>query len=164
MKNLEQFKKLFNPLPGNCYLQVTTEVDDTTIWFDEIIKKVDGRFNLALYSEDNLTDALFAKYENLQHIKEFSLPFRASPRDYDMVMLSHIFSLHENQEMILKLAYRALANTANIIIIEKKDLVDTALVKEMLEACEFRVANEIAILDDCDLIIAKKMHMWGNGL
>ncbi|WP_295022683.1 hypothetical protein [Sulfurimonas sp.] len=164
MRNLEQFKKIFNPLPGNCYLQVTTEIDDTTLLFDEIIKKVNGRFNLAIYNNNTPKDELFAKYENLQHIKEFSLPFRALPRDYDMVIFNHLFSLHENREMILKLAYRALANTANVVIVEKKGLVDIALVKEMLEKCEFRVANEIAVLDDCDLIIAKKMHMWGNGL
>lgn len=164
MRNLEQFKKIFKPLPGNCYLQVTTEIDDTTIWFDTIIKKVNGRFNLAVYSNSDLKEELILKYENLQHIKEFSLPFRALPRDYDMVIFNHLFSLHENRELILKLAYRALANTANIVIVEKKGLMNIALVKSMLEECEFRVANEIAVLDDCDFIIAKKMHMWGKGL
>lgn len=66
--------------------------------------------------------------------------------------------------MILKLAYQTLANSANIIILEKKGTTDIASTKALLEELEFRSANEIDILENYDLIMAKKMHMWGNGL
>ena len=36
--------------------------------------------------------------------------------------------------------------------------------KEILEDFEFRVANYIDLVEGYDLIMAKKMHMWGNGL
>ena len=36
--------------------------------------------------------------------------------------------------------------------------------KEMLEEFEFRSPNEIDVLPEYDLVMAKKLHMWGNGL
>ncbi|PHQ65740.1 MAG: hypothetical protein COB99_02370 [Sulfurimonas sp.] len=114
-----------------------------------MIQSVDGEFNLALYNEDNLN---------------FSQPFRAMPRDHDMVILKDIFYKHENPKMILKLAYLTLANTAHVIIMEKKGIMDVEATKELLEEFEFRAPNEIDIVDGYDLVIAKKMHMWGNGL
>jgi hypothetical protein len=81
-----------------------------------------------------------------------------------MVVIKDVFCTHENQKMILKLAYLTLANAANIIIIEKKGVMDIEAVKTMLQEYEFRAPNEIDIIDGYDLVMAKKMHMWGNGL
>jgi hypothetical protein len=36
--------------------------------------------------------------------------------------------------------------------------------KALLEEFEFRAINDIEIFDDYNLVMAKKMHMWGNGL
>ena len=66
--------------------------------------------------------------------------------------------------MILKIAYTTLANTADIIIMQKKGTMDIDAIKEMLEEFEFRAANYIDVLPEYDLVMAKKMHMWGNGL
>lgn len=147
--NLDKFLQLFNPLPGNHYLQVTLCEDDITVALRSMMDSVNGELNLALYNEDNLN---------------FSQPFRAMPRDHDMVILKDIFYKHENQKMILKLAYLTLANTAHVIIMEKKGIMDIEATKELLEEFEFRAPNEIDIVDGYDLVIAKKMHMWGNGL
>jgi len=65
--------------------------------------------------------------------------------------------------MLLKIAYTSLANTADIVIM-KKSLLDIPSIKQMLEKFEFRASNDINIVDGYDLIMAKKMHMWGNGL
>ena len=146
---LDQFLELFNPLPGNHYLQVTTSKDEISSALESLMDKVDGEFNLVLYNEENLN---------------FSQPFRAIPRDNDIVVIKDVFSQHENKEMLLKLAYLTLANTANVIILEKKGLLDVEITKELLEKFEFRAPNDIDILDGYDLIMAKKMHMWGNGL
>ena len=164
MKNLEQFRELFNPLPGNHYLHVTTEIDEISFLFEKMMQEVGGEFNLALYKEKDENDILRLPNSNIQHVSGFSKPFRAIPRDHDTVVLKDIFYVHENKNMILKNAYLTLANTANIIIIEKKGLIDVMQTKEMLQEHEFRAANEIDILEGYDLITAKKMHMWGNGL
>jgi hypothetical protein len=149
MLNLEKFKELFRPLPGNHYLQVSTCRDEITELLEELMSSVDGELNLVLYNEENLA---------------LDKPFRAVPRDHDNVILKDVYSKHQNQDMLIKLSYLTLANTANIIILEKKGLLDIEHIKQKLESYEFRAANEIDIIDGYDLIIAKKMHMWGNGL
>jgi hypothetical protein len=164
MTNLEQFKKLFNPLPGNHYLHVTTALDDMAFLFENMMQDIGGKFDLVIYDQNNLQADLKLPYTSIQHVKDFKKPFRSLPRDHDIIVLKDIFYAHKNQKMILKLAYLTLANTANIIIIEKKGVMDIEAVKAMLEEYEFRAPNEIDIIDGYDLIIAKKMHMWGNGL
>jgi len=42
--------------------------------------------------------------------------------------------------------------------------MDIEAMKEMLEEFEFRAANDIDVVEGYDLVMAKKMHMWGNGL
>ena len=146
---MKQFLQLFNPLPGNHYLQVSTGADEITALFQEMMDSVDGKLNTAFYNEENL---------------KFNQPFRAMPRDNDIVVLKDVFYAHENQDMLLKLSYLTLANTGDIIIMEKKGVMDIKAIKIKLEDFEFRAANEIDIVDGYDLVMAKKMHMWGNGL
>ena len=105
MLNLEKFKKLFTPLPGNHYLQVTNQANEISDLIQELMNQVDGKFNLVLYNDKNL---------------KLDQPFRAIAREHDNVILTNIFSAHKNQDMLIKLSYLTLANTANIIIIEKK--------------------------------------------
>ena len=149
MLNLNKFKELFTPLPGNHYLQISTCRDEITILLEDLMDKVDGELKLILYND--------------QHLK-LNQPFRAIPRNHDNVILKDVFAKHENQDMLIKLSYLTLANTANIIIIEKKGFLDIQALKDKLEIMEFRSANEIDIIDGYDLVIAKKMHMWGAGL
>jgi len=147
--NLDKFKELFTPLPGNHYLEISTSKDEITTFLEELMNKVDGELKLVLYNDENL---------------KFDQAFRAIPRNHDNVILKDVFSKHKNQDMLIKLSYLTLANTANIIIIEKKGLLDIQALKTKLELAEFRSANEIDVIYGYDLVIAKKMHMWGNGL
>jgi len=161
---LKQFLELFNPLPGNHYLQVTSEIDATTFALSEIIKAVDGEFRLALYTEKEQTLPTELFDVKTQQISKFNIPFRTLPRDNDIVIFKDIFSKHTNPELLLCIAYTTLANTADVIIMEKKGVMDIEATKEMLEKFEFRAPNAIDVLDEYDLVMAKKMHMWGNGL
>jgi hypothetical protein len=162
--DLKQFLELFNPYPGNSYLQITDSVDATTDALYKLIKSVDGVFNLVIYSEqkqdlsDRYPDA------NIQYIPTLKQPFRALPRTNDIVIFKDIFHKHENKEAILKIAYTTLANAAEIIIMEKKGVMDIQAMLAMLEKFEFRSQNDIDILPQYDLVMAKKLHMWNNGL
>jgi len=147
--DLKQFSELFNPLPGNHYMQVTTADDEISDLMRLMLEKVDGELDVVLYNDENLN---------------FSQPFRALARSNDIIVFKDTFHSHENQKLILKIAYTSLANTADIIIMEKKGLMDIEAMKNMLEDFEFRAANDIDIVDGYDLVMAKKMHMWGNGL
>jgi len=160
---LIKLRKLFNPLPGNHYLHVTTEVDEISFLLDEMMQAVGGKFNLAIYSK-NILHVEKPTNANIQHIQDFNHPFRALPREHDIVVIKDTLHAHQNPKMILKLAYTTLANSANIVIIEKKGVVDIEALKAMLEEHEFRAPNEIDIIDGYDLVVAKKMHMWGAGL
>lgn len=160
----EQFKKLFNPLPGSHFLYATTAVDDIALLFEKMMQDVGGKFDLAIYDQKSLDLDSKLSNVNVEFVKDFKTLFRAMPRDHDIVVLRDIFCTHENQKALLKLAYTTLANTANIIIIEKKGVMDIEATKIILQEYEFRVPNEIEIIDGYDLITAKKMHMWGNGL
>lgn len=146
---LDQFLELFRPLPGNCYLQVATQEDEISSALKTLMQSVDGEFRIALYNEENL---------------DFSKPYRALPRDHDIVILQDVISAHKNPKMLLKLAYTTLANTADIILLEKKGTMEIEEMKILLDEFEFRAINDIDILDGYNLVMAKKMHMWGNGL
>jgi hypothetical protein len=147
--NLEQFTQLFNPYPGNHYLQVCSCKDEITKELKSMMDSVEGELSVVLYNEDNLN---------------FSKSFRALPRSHDIVILQDVFHRHKNKKMILNLSYHTLANTADIIIMEKKGVMDVEAIKALLEEFEFRAPNEIDIVEGYDLVMAKKMHMWGNGL
>jgi len=161
---LDQFLELFNPLPGNHYLQVTTKPDSTTLALQNIIKEVDGEFRVAIYAEEEFTLDEALSDTKVQFIKKRNTPFRALPRDNDIVIFKDILTQHPNPDLLIKIAYTTLANTADIIIMESKGRMDIEATKEMLERFEFRAPNYIDVLDEYDLVMAKKMHMWGNGL
>jgi hypothetical protein len=161
---LTNFLKLFHPLPGNHYLQVTTTPDETTLALSELMQSVDGLFNLVVYDEEELDIQEKFSHAKIQHIKNFKHPFRALPRTHDIVVFKDIFHLHSNPKGILKIAYTTLANAGHIIIMQKKGTMDIEAIKTLLEEYEFRSANEIDVHPEYDLVMAKKMHMWGNGL
>jgi len=165
MSDLKQFLELFNPYPGNHYIQVTTQTDDTTTALYELLNSKDAQLRIALYQDEEPLD-IIDNYPlaNIQHIKNFVHPFRALPRDNDIVIFKDIFLQHHNQSALLKTAYTTLANNSEVIIMEKKGLMDIETVLEQLDTHEYRAANYIDILPEYDLITARKLHMWGNGL
>jgi len=162
--DLKQFLELFNPLPGNHYLLVTDIIDEIAFSLYELMKTVDGELRIALYEEhpSTLQDSLNAV--KLQSIQNTAQPFRALPRDNDIVIFKDIQNLHKNFELLLKIAYTTLANTADIIVMQKSGSMDVEATKELLEHYEFRAPNAIDLLKEYDLVMAKKMHMWGAGL
>ncbi|MEN4053539.1 MULTISPECIES: hypothetical protein [Sulfurimonas] len=161
---LEQFLELFNPLPGNHYIQVTTKPDATTKALLNMIKEVDGEFRLAIYAEDEFELDNSLADAKVQFVQKFNVPFRTLPRDNDIVIFKDILTQHSNPKLLLKIAYTTLANTADIVIMEAKGKMDIEATKQLLEDFEFRAPNYIDVLDEYDLVMAKKMHMWGNGL
>ena len=161
---LQQFLELFNPLPGNCYMQVTTTPDETTSALDLLLKNVNGELRVVYYTEDKEAFESL-DIEKKQQVDSFAKPFRALPRDHDIIIFKDILNQHLRSEQILKTAYTTLANAAHIIIMEKKGTMDIEATIEMLDKFEFRSANYIEnVVEGYDLVMAKKLHMWGNGL
>ena len=165
MGDLTQFLELFRVQPGYRYIQVTTKVDDTTTALYDLLRANSAEFRIAYYDQEQ-TPNLEVLYPEakVQHIKSFSYPYRALPRDNDIVIYKDIFTKHKNQELLLKTAYTTLANTADIIIMEKKGVLEPQTMMELFEQYEYRAANHMNIVDGYDIFMAKKLHMWGNGL
>ncbi|MFA6628949.1 MAG: hypothetical protein WCS55_04195 [Sulfuricurvum sp.] len=98
-------------------------------------------------------------------IKDFNSPIRSATRDYETIILQDVLHLHTFPLKLLQLVYRSLENSAEVIIIQSNGAIETSEIEVMLEKSEFRAANTISdLIAGCDVIVAKKMHMWGNGL
>ena len=97
-------------------------------------------------------------------IDENSAKLRASAREYEYVVLGNILSFCPNQEMILKLMYKSLENSGNIIILEKIENDNRYELLDLLENIGFQAPNCIELFDDVYIFTAKKMHHWDNGL
>jgi predicted nicotinamide N-methyase len=162
--DLKQFLELFNPYPGNSYLQVTSEINEISDALYGLMEHVEGIFNLVLYTDEKVDLSQRFANATTQQITNLSQPFRALPRTNDIVIFSDIFHKHSNQDGILKIAYTTLANAGEIIIMQKKGTMDIEKVLATLEEFEFRSQNYIDLLPEYDLVMAKKLHMWGNGL
>ncbi|MBU0719816.1 hypothetical protein KJ877_00595 [bacterium] len=164
--DLKQFLELFNPLPGNHYIQVTTKIDETTEALYELLENKSGELRIAYYHDGEMPAEINSKFPHakIQHVSNFVQPFRALPRDNDRVIFKDLFHLHHKPELLLKTAYTTLANAAEIIIMQEKGTMDVEAILQELERFEFRAPNYIDVLPEYDLVIAKKMHMWGNGL
>ncbi len=159
---MQQFLELFNPLPGSKYLIATTHADTIAHTLADMMQHVNGMLSLECYpGAHEETQGLHVKRHD---IKNFKAPFRAPPREYDVVILHDLYTRHDYSERILKLAYTTLANAAHLIIMEQHGTLDTQKLLDDLERLEFRAGNIIDVLDGYDLVMAKKMHMWGNGL
>ena len=162
--DLKQFLELFNPYPGNNYLHITTEANEISDALYKLMKSVDGILHLVIYSEKD--EDLYKRFPdaNIQQIKNFKQPFRALPRTNDIVIFQDVFHQHSNPKGILKIAYTTLANAAEIVIMQKRGEMDIEMILNTLEEHEFRSQNYIDVLPEYDLVMAKKLHMWGNGL
>ncbi|MCJ7765603.1 MAG: hypothetical protein MUP09_06640 [Thiovulaceae bacterium] len=164
MTSCQQFLQLIHPQPGFKVLDITSHADALTAALLEHLSSFsEHRLELSLYPGEHQTfeasDAL-----KIHHVANYSAPFRGLPRDNDIVLIRDVFEQHAFKERILKGIYTTLANTGDIIVISKKGSADVEEQKAMLEAAEFRAPNSIDILEGYDLVMAKKMHMWGNGL
>jgi hypothetical protein len=100
-KKLELFKELFADYTNIAILHI----DNSLGLVDSALEEV------RVQNEGNI------KY--IPFIDENSAKLRASAREYEYVVLGNILSFCPNQEMILKLMYKSLENSGNIIILEK---------------------------------------------
>lgn len=159
---MKQFLELFSPQPANSYLLVTTHMDEVAVALADKLREFDGTLHVSLYPGEH--QEIQRDNIKVHEVKDFNTPFRALPRSFDAVIFQDLYHLHQHKERIIKLAYNALANTADIVIMQEVGTMDIEAMLEMLEISEYRAGNTIDVLAEYDLVIAKKMHMWGAGL
>ena len=100
----------------------------------------------------------------ISFIDEDSAKLKATTREFEYIVLGDILSFCKNQETILKIMYKALENSGNIIILEKISNDNRYELLDLLESVGFQAPNCIELFDDTYIFTAKKMHHWDNGL
>ena len=131
--------------------------------------------NIAILHIDNSLDLVDSALEEVREknagnikyipfVDESSAQLRATAREYEYVVLGNILTQCSDNEKILKIMYKALENSGNIIILEKIDNDNRYETLELLENIGFQAANCIELFDDTYIYTAKKMHHWDNGL
>lgn len=163
---MDKIVELFTPQPGYKILDITAHTDEVSRLLVQELSDVDGRLSVVQYPGEH---AVLNNHERttlqLQKVPDYSKPFRALPRDNDIVFIRDVLHRHTQPERILKAIYTTLTNATNIVIISKTGTFDTQTQLAMLEHAEFRAGNVVEdVVDGCTVVMAKKMHMWGNGL
>jgi len=159
---MEQFLELFSPQPAYSYLLVTTHFDAIGEALAKKLLPFNGTLEVAQYPGAHIQSG--APNIKIRNIESFDKPFRALPRSFDAIVFQDFYHLHTKQERIIQLAYNALANTADMIIMQRRGEMDIEAMLMLLEKSEFRAGNALDILQEYDIVMGKKMHMWGNGL
>jgi len=161
---MSSFCDLFHTSPQMKILIATSHADGLMDEVCTYLEPFNATVDFSLYPGEHsqYLSPLIAKVDT---IKDFNSPIRSATRDYETIILQDILHLHSLPLKLLQLVYRSLENSAEVIIIQKCGVMETSEVEGMLEKSEFRAANTIRdLIAGYDVIVAKKMHMWGNGL
>lgn len=145
-KELNLFKELFSDYPNIAILHV----DNSLNLIDDALEEVRAL---------NGGNIKYIKFEN-----QNSARLRATAREYEYIILGDILSYCENKDKILQLMYKAIENSGNIIILEKKSNNNKDEILSLLDELGFMASNTIDLFEDYYIFTAKKMHHWGNGL
>lgn len=145
-QELTLFKDLFKPFENISILHINNGVD----FLNPVIKEV--------------VDSLHGEFEHIVFENESSAKLKGTARDYEYIVLGDILSHCPNKDKILKIIYKALENSADLVIIEKKSHNNIDEIKQLLDKTNFVAINHIDLFDEYMIITAKKLHMWGNGL
>ena len=146
LQKLNLFKELFSP-----YINISIlHIDNSLGLIDSALEEVRTQ------NEGNI------KY--ISFIDEDSAKLKATAREFEYIVLGDILSFCKKQETILKLMYKVLENSGNIIILEKISNDNRYELLDLLENIGFQAPNCIELFDDVYIFTAKKMHHWDNGL
>jgi len=145
-KELELFSSLFESHPNISILNIHNRCDDIKVGLENIVNSIGGTL----------------KYKDINDIDQKR--FRLTAREYEYVVVCDCLDKIEDMKRFIDQIYHSLENSAQIILIGKKEKSDPYSMLQILEEADFRAMNQIDIFENYHLVMAKKMHMWGNGL
>lgn len=145
-EKLNLFKELFSDYTNIAILHIDNSLGLVDSTLEEIKEKNQGQIKYIPFLDDS------------------SAKLKATAREFEYIILGDILSYCKNQEEILKLMYKALENSGNIIILEKISNDNRYEILDLLENIGFQAPNCIELFDDIYIFTAKKMHHWDNGL
>lgn len=156
--------QLLHPTPNTKIMVVTSHLDGMMEELSLFLSPYNGLIDLSLFTGDH-GDFSSACMHKVFTIKDFNSPAGGIPRDYAAVIVQDVLHLHASPQKFLQLIYRTMLNATEIIIVQKNGIMGLSEIEELLEKSEFRATNTIMdLIDGHEVIVAKKMHMWGAGL
>jgi hypothetical protein len=155
---------LLHPTPHTKIMVVTSHLGTMADEISSFLAPYEGLIDLSLFPGEHQTFE-HTVFHKVFSVKDYKSPAGGVPRDYAAVIIQDVLHLHESQPKFLQLIYRTLLNASEIIIVQKNGSMEIAEVEALLDQVEFRAINTILdLVEGHEVIVAKKMHMWGNGL
>lgn len=155
---------LLHPTPHTKIMVVTSHLDSMAEELGTFLSPYEGLIDLSLFPGEHRS-LIHSAFHKTFTIKDYKSPAGGVPRDYAAVIVHDVLYLHESPQKFLQLIYRTLLNASEIIIVQKNGSMGIAEVEELLDQVEFRAVNTITdLIEGYEIIVGKKMHMWGAGL
>ena len=145
-QKLKLFKELFADYTNIAILHIDNSLGLVDSALEEVREQNEGNIRYIPFVDEN------------------SAKLKATAREYEYIVLGNILTYCSNQEAILKLMYKAIENSGNIIILEKISNDNRYELLDLLENIGFQAPNCIELFDDTYIFTAKKMHHWDNWL
>lgn len=141
-KELEEFSSLFRLTPSISILDLNRDFSDITTELNDLVIPCDGKITTIQPSNFN----------------ELRSKIKRASYDYGVVCNAILDS--ENQNNLMKLISAGIRDSGYIVIIEQKDK-NLDSIYELLEEFDYGAISSIDIFKNYNLIIGKKLHMWG---
>lgn len=146
-KSLNLFKELFQPFENIAILHVNNALEFLQPVIEDVAHSLNGTVKTIAFKEE----------------KDAKL--NGVAREYEYVVLSNILTQCTHKDKVLSVMYKALENSANIIILEEKSTCNEEEIKMLLDKTSFVAINNIDdLFENYHCFTAKKLHMWGSGL
>lgn len=124
----------------------------------------EGLIDFSLYTGEH-QEISHSTFHKMFKIQDYRSPAGGVSRDYAAVIVQDVLHLHKSPAQFLELIYRTLLNACEIIIVQKSGSMCIADVESLLDQVEFRAINAMSdLIEGHEVIVAKKLHMWGKGL
>jgi hypothetical protein len=147
---------LLHPTPHTKIMVATSHCDSLSEELGDFLAPYEGLIDFSLFPGEHLS-FVHPSFHKIFTIKDYRTPAGGVPRDYAAVIVQDVLHLH--------LIYRSLLNASEIIIVQKNGSMGIAEIESLLDEAEFRAINTITdLITGHEIIVGKKMHMWGKGL
>ncbi len=141
-KELEEFSSLFDLTPSIAILDLNNSNTEVTTRLNNLVEPIDGKITTIIPTVLN----------------EFRAKIKRS--NYDYGVISNTILDFDDKKILMKIITMAIRDSGYIIILEEK-AKSLDIIYELLEEFDYGAVSTIDIFDKYNLIMAKKLHMWG---
>lgn len=141
-KEIEEFYSLFDLTPSITVLDLNNKNSNITAQLNDLVAPYDGKITTISHKVLN----------------ELRGKIKRSNYDYAVVVDTILHS--EDKNLLMKIISMGIRDSGYIIILEPKDK-PLAQIYELLEEFDYGAISSIDIFEEYNLIMGKKLHMWG---